>query len=186
MYVYHLDRAHSLKEGQILDLVPLKHKEIYDLKTLDFLNPLPNNLLVSGFSAVSLFMSNMCKIPFPNHSCGIEDKAERIRRVLFKEKPSRVTSMFGVLQISDLDKWRKVFDETKSPYDNRKIPIWKIECESCSQEFDASFLRGRYYDWNHDEIESLINYWKGIKSFDFLPEVLIPLPAKVISLAGYF
>ena len=43
MYVYHLDRAHSLKEGQILDLVPLKHKEIYDLKTLDFLNPLPNN-----------------------------------------------------------------------------------------------------------------------------------------------
>ncbi len=181
MHLYHLDRTHSLKESQILDLVPLDHKKIYDFK-----NPLTNNLLVSGFNAVSFFMSNLCNLPYPNHSCGIEVKAEGVRRARFKSKPSRITSMFGVSQISDLEKWRKIFYETKSPYDNRKMPIWKIECESCSEEFDASFLRGRYYDWNHDEIESLINYWSGIKSYDFLPEVLIPLPVKVISLAGYF
>ena len=183
MYVYHLDRAHSLNEGQILDLVDLTC--VYgDEKLVNLLgdkfNDFSFTLKNAGFSKVTRFINGMASRPIIDKefrdTINIEKNFEIIRKASFPTMLSRYTSMFGVLKLDDIQKWGTFFGYNNSP-------IWLIECETRSPILDARFLRS-FKKITPEVIDMAFKYWNGFKSDDPLPEVLFSLPAKVVCQAG--
>ena len=173
MIAYHVDRGHLLEAGQVIELCTFPNQPQH-------INVLAHNLALKGFTELSRFGMNMISGKWEdvkNVTSGtIEDLFESYRLLFRPDAPSRLQSLFAVKQLSDLELWRHVFGK-----ETNGAPIWKVECDSSSVfEFDARYLEGGFLSSFDVNLKNAQKYWTGAFSRNPLPELLLPLPVKVV------
>lgn len=177
MIAYHIDRAETLSINTTLSLLKLN---------CDTLN---SSFKLYGFDEVSMFGMRVYKalqelsnplshssidFDFMN-SIQIDLQAESIRSIHYPHMPSRFKCIFGLNKLSDLLLWKQYFKITKSTC------IYEIEIPSNNCVLlDASFLKGGTTSDPDLICVSLMKYWSGMISNNPLPELLIPLPVKIL------
>lgn len=178
MIAYHIDRNNSLHEGQILDLYPCSNSEG------------EHQLELLGLSLISHFAKNevsyIDKQPsrMPIHindinSFIIDRYCEIVRATYYPNYISRFQCIFASETLVDLKLWCNYFKIDKA------TNIFEIEYNpQTALKFDAKLLRGGIGSNGIEQIinnqSAAFNYWSGNFSKNPLPELLIPLPTKVL------
>lgn len=177
MIAYHIDRSETLSSNITLPLIKLNY---------DALNPAFKSY---SFDEVSMFGMRVYKalqeLSSPLSQCSmnyefinsiqIDLQAEIVRDMYFPHMPSRFKCIFGVKTISDFLLWKKYLPI------NKNTCIYEVETLSDKYVLlDASFLKGGIMADPNSIFTSLMKYWSGMISNNPLPELLIPLPAKIL------
>lgn len=182
MILYHLDRAGTLAEGQIISPGPVS-KLFPDIRLSQFGETILREHHAQSGPRV-LDWDNMNTLNLEMHS-------ETIRRRYFPLYPSRLSVFYCVRSLSDLIVWNKYFP--LSP----ESRICEIEYDGPLNEFDAFFLRGitlpvELVSPNLDQLDenikqtqkNLFLYWSGARSEHPFLEVLVPLPVTILRVAS--
>ncbi len=175
MIFYHLDHAGTLAEGQVISPGPVSTL-FPDIQLSQF----GQGILLRD--PVAIASSSYNEINTHN----LELHAENIRRALFPDLPSRLSSFFTVGSMEDLLLWSAVFP--LSPASR----VFEIEYNGPLHEFDAVFLHGFTIprpgvplDLNQHQRDIqqtqtwLYRYWTGERTDHPMPEVLLPLPVTI-------
>ena len=177
MIAYHVDRANSLAEGKVIDVLPFSHLED------TFLG---HNLKIAGFAKASMFALNeMASCPlrpgmvvdfYSLNSNQIDCFYDRIRAP--KTLPSRFLCLYAVEHLDELKAWKSILCSSD-------FSVWEVKCDSGNiLKVDAQHLRGVASGstlLDHDRLRvNAIKYWSGELSEDPLPELLLPLPVTAV------
>lgn len=163
MIAYHVDRNKDLHIGQILKLQQNPVIHMLENSSLNHLNE------------VSCFGSGVLKkgriVPATTEDAKIEITEtflEFLRKELFRDKPSRLQSVFALKHLSDLKLW--------SQFLKNEYYVWEIEFNHNHYHYgDASlFTFGEKL-----EKENAFWYWGGKFNNPALPELVIELPVKI-------
>lgn len=176
MIVYRVDRHSKYVPNQIINLTKtVKTENIFEIYN--------NSFSEHGFTYLNDY----------SDSAVWELCLEFIRLNYFPQFPSRLQCIFGSKKLDDAIRWKNYFVNQfeQSGISNPQIPIFKIECDTC-YEFDANWITNPQSALNTDcqfNIPSIAimlkisyNYWSQEKTDNPFPEILIPLPAKVVDL----
>lgn len=164
MFLYHLDRNHTLHEGETLNLFPV-YDVISDSKNMPFaalfsegisehgkhyLDPqtttvplysfLDQNLSSGGFDAINT--NDFMRIKGEVDSRLIEFACEMVRKIYFPYYPSRFQSLFAVKDINEFLKWPEFLGANKNAVDLKSNPIFQIQAEDQCPCFDSQYLKG--------------------------------------------
>lgn len=176
MITYHVDRRGSLREGQIVNLLPTS--ALTDSEQRTYVSHL------FGGEGVSKFGSPYTRDNRGNTHQPIEWFKETIfeyvRRLWFPHQPSRFQSFFSVRTYEDVVHWIDVFTLPKN-----KPLVWEVEVDR-GMELDAAWRDLTLYV--NDELvfdparthNAAMKYWSGEISPTPRIEFLSPLPVHVV------
>jgi len=190
MIIYHVSREEELPVGEMLQL------ENYQLNKME-IDLFPEGLSYHGRKVLTAdwYESPLSTVDITKSikkpSIHITEYTfELIRKLKFPNMPSRMTSLFALKSLDDLQYWPEL---TASEYS-----IFRLEVDEIPKEVDASFLKSglsQIFIDNpyHSEDtqfsqafladknwENAIQYWSGEFSNDPRPELLVSLPVKVL------
>lgn len=175
MFFYHMDSAHSLSEGMVLGT-----QRIRDKTGGQAINILANNLPLKGIYEVSHFGQCMIDQSATTYyqaltNTLVEDFFEFVRQLSFTNQPSRLQCLFAVKCVEDIKAWSGLL-KREDPW------VWRIECPmEKAMEHDARLLLG---DLRRENLAMQFrlaeSYWSGIMVEQSLPEILLPLPVRVL------
>ena len=191
MIVYHISRGKELPIGEPLEL---KNHNLNQLESDLFPKGVSyhgHKSLVADWFSSPLSTIDMTKsIKKPSRFI-TEYTFELIRRLKFPNMPSRMTSLFALKSLDDLQYWSEL---TANEY-----AVFQIEVNELPVEVDASFLSAGltqifidntpfFQDVQFSQAfhpsenwENAINYWSGELSDDPKPELLVPFPVNVLN-----
>lgn len=200
MVLYHADRTNSLAEGMSVALqkdykLNCEQQTVFheyfpeglSCHGIQYANDQTSELsplLISGPSPIPIVL--LSKLATANEELGknfCEYQFELVRRAFFPHLPSRFQSMFGTAQVGDFSQWRDIGI-------SESTPVYEIYSDSHPFRFDSSWLRGglclgpmdapSYLGFSPSiNLNSAMNYWKGLPSSSPRWEYIIPLPAVV-------
>ena len=183
MIFYHIDRNHSLHEGQIVNLVNPHTTDD------DNVNKMSHDLFPDGLSFNGCNYIRNLNNPDQNgfvsketHSLLItwliETNFEFVRRIKFSNSISRFQAFFALENIEDANCWPK--------FNLQNSLIWEVSAESNEYEkLDSSLLiGGLFYPtfsyYASREYKFAVDYWSARSSDNPRYEILIKPPIKVL------
>lgn len=173
MIAYHMNRDHTLKEGQLIELYKIDNNT----------NFLTNIMFQDGLSHHGLhYVDESIQNLYGNQPSFyvLEYELELIRRAYFPQFPSRFQSFFAIDDIKKIQEWTDIFGDISD--------IWKIEFDETNYIIrDSNLLYVPFQDRNgcqtfcqNNAFYYGYNYWKGSISDNPRLEILVKPPIRVI------
>lgn len=165
MLGYHLDTARSLKEGTVIGPYT-NYADLgkWGISVFRFLDSIKDPVHILPHQAIAL----------------LERDVEHVRLTRFPDKPSRLCSLFAARTLDELVmQWIPKLVKAEPV-------VWEVESQGVGSLHDAAWLDGLNIvvevppaDTGPD-FERICKYWEGCFSSAPLPELLLPLPCRVV------
>lgn len=107
---------------------------------------------------------------------------ELVRKLYFPDAVSRLSCLYASETLEQAERWKNVFQEHLGEKENQTaVSLWEIEFEGTAKAYDAHFLsvppeNGFSF---MQEMECAYNYWRGVRTYKPLLELLVPYPVIV-------